>query len=55
MAIAATIKDGKLTITADLDGNSASKSGKSTIVATTGGFQSAGEFRYSLNVIRVKK
>ena len=55
MAITATIKDNKLHITADLDGNSSSKSGKSIIKATTAGFQKVGDISYSLNVIQTKK
>jgi len=53
--ITATIKDNKLTITADLGGSMASMSGKTTIMASTGGFQAVLDFSYSLNVIKTKK
>jgi hypothetical protein len=55
MAITADIKSGKLIITADMDGNTSSKSGKSTIVASTGGFVAVGDVKYSLNIIKMKK
>ena len=55
MAIIANIKDGKLVIVADIDGNASSKSGKSIILASTGGFISVGEVKYSLNIIKMKK
>ena len=54
MAITATINGNQLTIIADLDGNTASKSGKSIIKASTGGFIKVGEISYSLNVIKGK-
>ena len=53
--ITADIKNGKLVITADMDGNTSSKSGKSTILASTGGFIAVGDVKYSLNVIKMKK
>ena len=53
--ITAEIKSGKLIITADMDGNTSSKSGKSTIIASTGGFIAVGDIKYSLNVIKTKK
>ncbi len=53
--ITADVKNGKLTITADLDGNTASKSGKSIILASTGGFITIDNIKYSLNVIKTKK
>lgn len=55
MAITAELKAGKLVITADVDGNTSSKSGKSTILASTGGFQTTGDIKYSLNVIKTKR
>lgn len=55
MTVTAEIKDKKLIITSDLDGNTASKSGKSTIIASTGGFVTVGDVKYSLNIIRTKK
>jgi hypothetical protein len=55
MSIIATIKGNKLVIEADLDGNTSSKSGKSIIKASTGGFQKVGDYSYSLNVISTKK
>ncbi len=55
MAINAEVVKGKLIITADLDGNTSSKSGKSTIKASTGGFVKLGDISYSLNVISTKK
>lgn len=55
MAIIAEIKAGKLIITADMDGNTSSKSGKSTILASTGGFTGIGDIKYSLNIIKMKK
>lgn len=54
MAIKTLIKDGKLIITADLDGNERSSSGKSVVKASSGGFQPVDgrpDIRYSLNVI----
>lgn len=55
MAIEAKLEGNKLTIVANLDGKTASKSGKSIILASTGGFLpvSAGT-EYSLNVIKKK-
>ena len=53
--IVADIKGNKLTIIADLDGNFPSKSGKSIILATTGGFLTYKDVKYSLNVIKTKK
>ncbi len=55
MSITARLEGNKLVIEAELDGNSASKSGKSTIKASTGGFQKVGNYQYSLNVIQTKK
>jgi hypothetical protein len=55
MAVKAEVKGNQLHIIADLDGTSSSKTGKSTIVATTAGFQTIGEYRYSLNVIKAKR
>ncbi len=55
MAITAEVKSGKLIITADLDGNTSSKSGKSVLLASTGGFLAVADVKYSLNVIRMKK
>jgi hypothetical protein len=52
--IQATVKNGKLTIIADLDGTSTSKSGKSIVVATTSGFVKLDGISYSLNVIKGK-
>ncbi len=55
MAVIAKIESNKLIITADLDGNTASKSGKSIIKASTGGFIAVGNsISYSLNVIAKK-
>lgn len=53
--ITAKVEGKKLTIVADIDGNSTSKSGKSTVLATTGGFKAEGDIKYSLNVIKTKK
>jgi len=55
MAITAEVKSNKLIITADIDGNTSSKSGKSIILASTGGFISVGDIKYNLNIIRMKK
>ena len=55
MAITAEIKSGKLIIIADMNGNTKSKSGKSILLASTGGFMGIDDIQYSLNVIRKKK
>ena len=63
MAITTKVQGGKLIITVDIsdkaiDAAGISKTGKSKIVATTGGFQRLPEHktvRYSLNVIHVDK
>ena len=52
--IKATIKNNQLTIVADLDGTSTSKSGKSIIASTTSGFVKLDNISYSLNVIKSK-
>jgi hypothetical protein len=55
MSIQGEIKDGKLILTIDVDHDtlqdaSPSKSGKTLLVATTGGFTRFGAFGVSLNV-----
>lgn len=52
--IIAKVQNGKLIIEADLDGKSVSKTGKSIMLATTAGFQSINDVKYSLNVIKGK-
>ena len=54
MAVIAKIVDNKIIIEADLDGNTSSKSGKSIVKVSTGGFQSVDKYQYSLNVISKK-
>jgi hypothetical protein len=63
MAITTTVQDGKLIITVDISSDvisaaAISKTGKSKIVATTGGFQRLADpqtIRFSLNVIHVDR
>ncbi len=55
MAVTAKLVGKKLVIEADLDGSNVSKTGKSIIKASTGGFQTVGDFKYSLNVIQTQK
>jgi hypothetical protein len=49
----ATIKDGKLTVTMPLSAGTPSKTGKTLIVFTTGGFVAVcGDYKISINVIK---
>jgi hypothetical protein len=54
MAIVAAIKEGKLYITADLDGTAVSDRGN-VVLASSHGFTQYEDIQFNLNVIKKKK